>query len=159
MTKRKRDYATEKANLIAKKTSTARIANKPLVKTKPYISKAPAKTKDAVEKQTSPLHFPTTSDVMTTEKYKTVSEVFAVAMKCDYWKAKALGYKDALQQQQKGLSRMKKRFDRINAIVAKREKAAAAERAIGKEMAKRLDGIRMFTDSAVKVEKVEKKAE
>ena len=114
--------------------------------------------KVATKKKTSPQNLPTTSSRMTTGKQtllhvgglviteEVVVNLMNNAGKSDYWKAKALGYHLALQQQQRGLSRMKKKLDRLQGIIAKREAALEVQGAHSTKMADRLNAVRAFAN-------------
>ena len=68
-----------------------------------------------------------------------------------YWKAQALGYHIALQQQQKGIQRMRKNIVQLKAIQAKLIDRLGGQKLEIDSMAKRLDAVRAFSNPDAKM--------
>ena len=68
-----------------------------------------------------------------------------------YWKAQALGYHIALQQQQKGIQRMRKTVDRLKVIQVKLEARIGSQKLEIDSMCKRLDAVRAFSNPDAKI--------
>ena len=92
-------------------------------------------------------HLPTTKDTMMVR----TATGLAASTNPFYWKAQALGYHIALQQQQKGIQRMRKTVERLKSIQAKLEARISSQKLEIDSMAKRLDAVRAFSNPDAKM--------